>query len=124
MNRSMCVGYCETFGAMSNTCWAACGGCPTEAHGVQELDVPSPSSHALVGLHCCASKLLLCCVPLLSGGGPCAPAGTRRHDLVVVASLIDKVPNLAGLARTAEVLGAGTLVLSDLRVANDQLFTR
>lgn len=58
------------------------------------------------------------------GGGPTAPAGTRRHDLVVVASLIDKVPNLAGLARTAEVLGAGTLVLSDLRVAADSVFKR
>lgn len=43
---------------------------------------------------------------------------------MVVASLIDKVPNLAGLARTAEVLGAGTLVLSDLRVANESVFTR
>lgn len=65
----------------------------------------------------------MCVVPA-GVGGPSAPAGTRRHDLVVVASLIDKVPNLAGLARTAEVLGAGTLVLGDLRVAADQLFTR
>jgi tRNA G18 (ribose-2'-O)-methylase SpoU len=59
-----------------------------------------------------------------AGGTQSGPAGTRRHELVIVASLIDKVPNLAGLARTAEVLGVGTLVLSDLRVANDQLFTR
>lgn len=60
----------------------------------------------------------------IAGSTPSGPAGTRRHQLVVVASLIDKVPNLAGLARTAEVLGAGTLVLSDLTVANDSLFTR
>jgi tRNA G18 (ribose-2'-O)-methylase SpoU len=59
-----------------------------------------------------------------AGGVQSGPAGTRRRELVIVASLIDKVPNLAGLARTAEVLGVGTLVLSDLRVANDQLFTR
>jgi hypothetical protein len=41
----------------------------------------------------------------------------------VVASLVDKVPNLAGLARTAEVLGAGRLVMSDLRVAQEPQFT-
>jgi tRNA G18 (ribose-2'-O)-methylase SpoU len=51
------------------------------------------------------------------------PAGTRRNDLVVVASLIDRVPNLAGLTRTAEVLGAAALVLSDLRVTGEGLFT-
>lgn len=60
----------------------------------------------------------------VGAGGSSGPAGTRRHELIVVASLIDKVPNLAGLARTAEVLGAGTLVLADIRVASDQLFTR
>lgn len=70
----------------------------------------------------CWRAVWLCFAP--AGSTPCGPAGTRRHQLVVVASLIDKVPNLAGLARTAEVLGAGTLVLSDLRVANDSLFTR
>jgi hypothetical protein len=47
-----------------------------------------------------------------------------RHDLIVVASLIDKVPNLGGLARTVEVLGAGALVLSDLRFASEAGFTR
>jgi tRNA G18 (ribose-2'-O)-methylase SpoU len=62
---------------------------------------------------------VLCCVCAPSG-----PAGTRRHELIVVASLIDKVPNLAGLARTAEVLGAGTLALADLRVTGEQQFKR
>lgn len=36
----------------------------------------------------------------LSSGGP---AGLQRQELIVVASLIDKAPNLAGLARTCEV---------------------
>ena len=39
---------------------------------------------------------------------PVRPAG-----LVVVASLVDKIPNLAGLARTCEVLGAEALVIGD-----------
>ncbi|WIA08744.1 hypothetical protein OEZ85_008167 [Tetradesmus obliquus] len=56
-------------------------------------------------------------------GGQSGPAGTRRNDLIVVASLISKVPNLAGLARTAEVLGAGALVLADKRVTADAGFT-
>ena len=52
-----------------------------------------------------------------------AGAAGQRHDLLVVASLIDKVPNLGGLARTAEVLGAGALVVSDLKVQNEQGFS-
>jgi len=40
-----------------------------------------------------------------SGGGGGGAGG--RQQLMVVASLIDKVPNLAGLARTAEVLQVG-----------------
>ena len=37
----------------------------------------------------------------------------RPPGLVVVASLVDKIPNLAGLARTCEVLGAEALVIAD-----------
>ncbi|KAG2452645.1 hypothetical protein HYH02_002878 [Chlamydomonas schloesseri] len=49
-------------------------------------------------------------------------SASRRHDILLVASLIDKVPNLAGLARTCEVLGAGRLVLVDTAVAKDPLW--
>jgi tRNA G18 (ribose-2'-O)-methylase SpoU len=52
-----------------------------------------------------------------------AGGSSQRHDLLVVASLIDKVPNLGGLARTAEVLGAGALVLNDVRVQQEQGFS-
>lgn len=45
------------------------------------------------------------------------------QDLIVVASLVDKVPNLAGLARTCEVFGSSRLVLADARVTKDHQFT-
>ena len=50
---------------------------------------------------------------------------TRRRqefDVVVVASLIDRIPNLAGLSRTCEILGATALVLPSLEIAQDQAF--
>ena len=37
----------------------------------------------------------------------------RPPGPVVIASLVDKIPNLAGLARTCEVLGAEALVMAD-----------
>ncbi|PHJ25471.1 rna family protein [Cystoisospora suis] len=46
----------------------------------------------------------------------------RRGDLVVVASLIDKVPNLAGLARTCEVFDAKKLVIHNRDVLTDPQF--
>ena len=45
-----------------------------------------------------------------------------RHDVVVVASLIDRLPNLAGLCRTCEIFNAGKLVLNDLHVLEDAAF--
>lgn len=43
-------------------------------------------------------------------------AGERKQQLVVCASLIDKVPNLAGLARTAEIFAADRLIIPDKSV--------
>lgn len=45
-----------------------------------------------------------------------------RQDLIVVASLIDKVTNLAGIARTCEIFAAQELVLSDLSVVKSHDF--
>jgi hypothetical protein len=42
--------------------------------------------------------------------------GRKKQQLVVCASLIDKVPNLAGLARTSEIFAASRLVIPDTRV--------
>lgn len=50
-------------------------------------------------------------------------AGGIRQDLIVVASLIDRVPNLAGLARTCEVFRAASLVFSDKSVIKDSEFS-
>lgn len=43
-------------------------------------------------------------------------SGRKRQQLIVCASLIDKVPNLAGLARTAEIFAAERLVVPDISV--------
>ena len=40
-------------------------------------------------------------------------AGKRKQQLVVCASLIDKLPNLAGLARTVEIFAADRFVVPD-----------
>mmetsp|Transcript_28830 Transcript_28830/g.44324 ORF Transcript_28830/g.44324 Transcript_28830/m.44324 type:complete len:600 (+) Transcript_28830:3-1802(+) len=39
--------------------------------------------------------------------------GRKKQDLIVCASLIDKVPNVAGLARTAEIFAADRLIVPD-----------
>jgi tRNA guanosine-2'-O-methyltransferase len=43
-------------------------------------------------------------------------AGKKKQKLIVCASLIDKVPNLGGLARTAEIFAAEKLVIPDIGV--------
>ncbi|KAL9189288.1 hypothetical protein ACHAXT_011778 [Thalassiosira profunda] len=49
-------------------------------------------------------------------------AGKKKQHLVVCASLIDKVPNLAGLARTCEIFSAQTLVIPNLLVRKQDDF--
>lgn len=41
-------------------------------------------------------------------------AGRRKQNLIVCASLIDKIPNLGGLARTCEIFAAQRLIVPDL----------
>ncbi len=43
-------------------------------------------------------------------------------DVIVVASLIEKLPNLGGLSRTCEIFGATSLILSDARLVDDVAF--
>lgn len=43
-------------------------------------------------------------------------------DLIVVASLIDKLPNLGGMARTSEVFGVKTYIVDSLRHLQDKQF--
>ena len=37
----------------------------------------------------------------------------ERNDIIMCASLIDKIPNLAGLSRTAEIMNASSLVINN-----------
>ena len=41
----------------------------------------------------------------------------RDGQIIVVASLVEKIPNLAGLCRTCEILGATSLVLPNLAIS-------
>lgn len=50
------------------------------------------------------------------------PIDRRVSDLVVVASLIDRAPNLGGLCRTCEVFGASRLVLGSKHVISEKDF--
>ncbi|PIN09245.1 tRNA (guanosine(18)-2'-O)-methyltransferase [Handroanthus impetiginosus] len=45
-----------------------------------------------------------------------------RQQIILVASLIDRIPNLAGLARTCEVFRAGGLAIADKNILNDKQF--
>ncbi|XP_075102015.1 uncharacterized protein LOC107784157 isoform X3 [Nicotiana tabacum] len=45
-----------------------------------------------------------------------------RQDIILVASLIDRIPNLAGLARTCEVFRASVLAIADKNVVKDKQF--
>ncbi|PNW72657.1 hypothetical protein CHLRE_15g637350v5 [Chlamydomonas reinhardtii] len=57
-----------------------------------------------------------------SGGG--GSSGGRPTALVVVASLLENIPNMAGLCRTAESMGAEALVLPSRAVASNDAFKR
>ena len=46
-----------------------------------------------------------------------------HEDLIVVASLIDKSPNLGGLCRTCEILGVGSMVIHSKSIIKDKEFS-
>jgi tRNA G18 (ribose-2'-O)-methylase SpoU len=45
-----------------------------------------------------------------------------KQNLIVIASLLDKIPNLGGLARTCEIFGASKLIIGNKNVTNNKLF--
>ncbi|KAI8096188.1 uncharacterized protein BX664DRAFT_323334 [Halteromyces radiatus] len=47
----------------------------------------------------------------------------RRNDIIVVASLIDRLPNIAGLCRTCEIFNASQLAVHSLKIKDDPSFT-
>ena len=46
----------------------------------------------------------------------------KKEGLIVVASLIDRLPNLGGLSRTCEVFGVSEYVIGNLRYIEDKQF--
>ncbi|CAE8700061.1 unnamed protein product [Polarella glacialis] len=57
-----------------------------------------------------------------SRGASVSALARKRAPLIVIASLVDKTPNLAGLCRTSEVFNCEALWLPNLKVATDQSF--
>lgn len=45
-----------------------------------------------------------------------------QQELIVVASFVDRIPNLAGLTRTCEVFRAAGLVVADKSILEDKQF--
>ncbi|KAK7251820.1 hypothetical protein RIF29_35366 [Crotalaria pallida] len=45
-----------------------------------------------------------------------------RQNIILVASLLDRIPNLAGLARTCEVFRASGLAIADTNIIKDKQF--
>jgi len=39
----------------------------------------------------------------------------KRNDIILIATLIDKLPNLGGLCRSCEIFNASTLVISNIK---------
>ncbi len=48
-------------------------------------------------------------------------ARRKRHDIILVASLIEKMPNLGGLCRTCEIFNVSTLVVPSIKVIDVRL---
>lgn len=46
----------------------------------------------------------------------------KRSQLIVVASLVDKAPNLGGICRLCDVLGVGTMTVHDIRMKQHPQF--
>lgn len=46
----------------------------------------------------------------------------KRQQVILCASLVDKIPNLAGLARTCEIFNASKLVVPNMRACEDEMF--
>lgn len=45
-----------------------------------------------------------------------------EEDLIFVASLLEKIPNIAGLCRTCEIFGVSTLIVGNKKIVNDSSF--
>ncbi|ETW53935.1 hypothetical protein PFUGPA_03808 [Plasmodium falciparum Palo Alto/Uganda] len=48
----------------------------------------------------------------------------KKNDLIVIASLIDKLPNLAGLCRTCEIFNVKKLLIDNINIIKDYQFQK
>ncbi|BDA44330.1 Uncharacterized tRNA/rRNA methyltransferase YfiF at C-terminar half [Coccomyxa sp. Obi] len=92
-----------------------------KAHPADKGDCSSAASSAAVARSLAVAETVLG-EHAVSGKPPADAGSTERQGIIVVASLLDKAPNLAGLARTCEVFQASALVMADLRVLKDVAF--
>ena len=46
----------------------------------------------------------------------------KKQKIVVIASLVDKLPNLGGLTRTGEIFAVEKIVVNSLRCRKEQVF--
>ena len=57
----------------------------------------------------------------LEDGNEQSSTGCHK-DLIVVASLIDKIPNLGGLCRSCEIFGVGTYAIGSMKYCDNKEF--
>jgi tRNA G18 (ribose-2'-O)-methylase SpoU len=60
----------------------------------------------------------------ISPGAPNAMPEISRGNLIVIASLLDNVPNIAGLCRTGEIFGVETLVIPNKKILSEVNFQK
>lgn len=82
-------------------------------------DEPSTAAGAFSGLQ---RKFNPPAPPVPPGEKLAVTSATSRAPLIVVASLIDKTPNLAGLSRTSEVFGCQGICMANAKIVKDQTF--
>lgn len=46
----------------------------------------------------------------------------KRNEIILCAALIDKIPNLAGLARTCEIMNASSLIMNNAALCKTEEF--
>lgn len=81
------------------------------------LPSPTPSSLPASSSSSSSSSFALVRAPRKTNG-----RGQPYQELIVCASLLDRLPNLAGLARTSEIFAVSKLVVPDAKMISDPLF--
>ncbi|AMD20066.1 HCL085Wp [Eremothecium sinecaudum] len=59
---------------------------------------------------------------ILDGEDKKSSESIQRSELIVVASLVDKAPNLGGICRLCDVLGVGLMTVHDLKIKQNPQF--